>query len=65
LGNKIQADQPAAHELNNPLAAMTFTLHILRTQKDMSEDTVKLLDDSVLCWIGLDHCAQGSGGIER
>jgi ActR/RegA family two-component response regulator/PAS domain-containing protein len=36
-----------AHELNNPLAAMTFTLHILRTQKDMSEDTVKLLDDSV------------------
>jgi hypothetical protein len=26
---------------------MTFTRHILRTQKDMSEDTVKLLDDSV------------------
>lgn len=36
-----------AHELNNPLAAMTFTLHLLRTHPDLSEDTERFLDDAV------------------
>ena len=36
-----------AHELNNPLAAMTFTLHLLRTHPDLSEDTQHFLDDAV------------------
>jgi CheY-like chemotaxis protein len=36
-----------AHELNNPLAAMTFTLHLLRTQDGLTEGTVSLLDDAV------------------
>jgi signal transduction histidine kinase len=36
-----------AHELNNPLAAMTFTLHLLRTHRDLSEDSRSLLNDSV------------------
>jgi PAS domain S-box-containing protein len=36
-----------AHELNNPLAAMTFTLHLLRTHRDLSEDSRSLLNDAV------------------
>jgi len=36
-----------AHELNNPLAAMTFTLHLLRTHRDLSEDSRTLLNDAV------------------
>jgi PAS domain-containing protein len=36
-----------AHELNNPLAAMTFTLHLLRTREDLSNDTVSLLSDAM------------------
>jgi PAS domain S-box-containing protein len=36
-----------AHELNNPLAAMTFTLHLLRTREDLSDDTLSLLNDAV------------------
>ena len=36
-----------AHELNNPLAAMTFTLHLLRTHRDLSEDCRTLLNDAV------------------
>ena len=36
-----------AHELNNPLAAMTFTLHLLRTHPGMSDDTLKFLNDAV------------------
>lgn len=36
-----------AHELNNPLAAMTFTLHLLRTHRDLSEDSRNLLNDAV------------------
>jgi signal transduction histidine kinase len=36
-----------AHELNNPLAAMTFTLHLLRTQSDLTDSTHQLLDDAV------------------
>ena len=35
-----------AHELNNPLAAMTFTLHLLRTHPHLSEDTQKLVNDA-------------------
>jgi PAS domain S-box-containing protein len=35
-----------AHELNNPLAAMTFTLHLLRTREDLSDDTLTLLHDA-------------------
>jgi PAS domain S-box-containing protein len=36
-----------AHELNNPLAAMTFTLHLLRTHRDLSQDNLNLLNDAV------------------
>jgi ActR/RegA family two-component response regulator/PAS domain-containing protein len=36
-----------AHELNNPLAAMTFTLHLLRTHSDLSDDSLNLLTDAV------------------
>ena len=35
-----------AHELNNPLAAMTFTLHLLATHPDLSDDTLKLVNDA-------------------
>lgn len=35
-----------AHELNNPLAAMTFTLHLLGTHPDLSDDTQKLVNDA-------------------
>jgi PAS domain S-box-containing protein len=35
-----------AHELNNPLAAMTFTLHLLRTHPYLSDDTQKLVGDA-------------------
>jgi ActR/RegA family two-component response regulator len=35
-----------AHELNNPLAAMTFTLHLLRTHPGLSDDTQSFLDDA-------------------
>jgi len=37
-----------AHELNNPLAAMTFTLHLLRTHRDLSQDSLELLNDAVV-----------------
>jgi PAS domain S-box-containing protein len=37
-----------AHELNNPLAAMTFTLHLLRTHRDLSADSLSLLSDAVV-----------------
>jgi PAS domain S-box-containing protein len=37
-----------AHELNNPLAAMTFTLHLLRTRRDLSTDSLALLNDAVI-----------------
>jgi PAS domain S-box-containing protein len=33
-----------AHELNNPLAAMTFTLHLLTTHPHLSGDTQKLVN---------------------
>jgi ActR/RegA family two-component response regulator len=35
-----------AHELNNPLAAMTFTLHLLSTHPDVFGDTLKLVNDA-------------------
>lgn len=35
-----------AHELNNPLAAMTFTLHLLNTHPYLSDDTLKLVNDA-------------------
>ena len=35
-----------AHELNNPLAAMTFTLHLLGTHNNLPDNTISLLDDA-------------------
>ena len=35
-----------AHELNNPLAAMTFTLHLLSTHPHLSNDTQALVNDA-------------------
>ena len=35
-----------AHELNNPLAAMTFTLHLLSTHPALSGDTLLLVRDA-------------------
>ena len=35
-----------AHELNNPLAAMTFTVHLLSTHPHLSGDMSKLVDDA-------------------
>ena len=35
-----------AHELNNPLAAMTFTLHLLTTHPHLTDDTLKLVYDA-------------------
>ncbi len=35
-----------AHELNNPLAAMTFTLHLLSTHPALSGDTLRLVRDA-------------------
>jgi nitrogen-specific signal transduction histidine kinase len=35
-----------AHELNNPLAAMTFTLHLLSTHPALSKDTLLLVRDA-------------------
>lgn len=35
-----------AHELNNPLAAMTFTLHLLGTHPSLTDDTLRLVKDA-------------------
>ena len=35
-----------AHELNNPLAAMTFSLHLLATQENLPNDPRSLLNDT-------------------
>jgi len=35
-----------AHELNNPLAAVTFTLHLLKTYSDLPVDARRLIDES-------------------
>lgn len=36
-----------AHEVNNPLAALVFTTHLLATHPDLSDDMRKLVDNSV------------------
>lgn len=36
-----------AHEINNPLAAMTFTLHLLSTHPDATREMKQLLGDSI------------------
>ncbi|HEX8711037.1 MAG TPA: response regulator, partial [Terracidiphilus sp.] len=36
-----------AHEVNNPLAALVFTTHLLATHPDISDDMAKLVNDSV------------------
>jgi PAS domain S-box-containing protein len=35
-----------AHEVNNPLAAMIFTIHLLSTHPDLSEDMRRLVSDA-------------------
>jgi PAS domain S-box-containing protein len=35
-----------AHEVNNPLAGLVFTCHLLRTHPDLSHDMAKLVDDA-------------------
>lgn len=35
-----------AHEINNPLAALTFTFHLLRTHPDLPKNARELLQDS-------------------
>jgi PAS domain S-box-containing protein len=35
-----------AHEINNPLAALTFTVHLLKTNSVLSDDARQLLSDS-------------------
>ena len=36
-----------AHEINNPLAALTFTIHLLSTHADLSTDAHQLVRDSI------------------
>lgn len=36
-----------AHEINNPLAALMFTIHLLGTHADLSQDAHKLVQDAV------------------
>jgi PAS domain S-box-containing protein len=43
---KYQLINHLAHELNNPLAAMTFTLHLLSTHPHLSSDTQTLVTDA-------------------
>jgi PAS domain S-box-containing protein len=43
---KYQLINHLAHELNNPLAAMTFTLHLLSTHPHLSNDTQTLVMDA-------------------
>jgi PAS domain S-box-containing protein len=35
-----------AHQINNPLAALTFELHLLETRQDLHEDARKLVTDA-------------------
>ncbi len=35
-----------AHEINNPLAAMTFTMYLMKSHSDVPEDVRRLLNDS-------------------
>jgi ActR/RegA family two-component response regulator len=43
---KYQLVNRLAHEINNPLAAMTFTLHLLNTYADLPKSVQKLLEDT-------------------
>jgi nitrogen-specific signal transduction histidine kinase len=36
-----------AHEINNPMAALMFTIHLLGTHADLSTDARKLVQDAV------------------
>ncbi len=36
-----------AHEVNNPLAGLVFTTHLLKTYPNLSEDMVRLIDDAI------------------
>lgn len=36
-----------AHEINNPLAALTFSIHLLSSHADLSSDAHKLIQDAV------------------
>jgi nitrogen-specific signal transduction histidine kinase len=35
-----------AHEINNPLAALMFTIHLLDTHADLSKDAHELVQDA-------------------
>jgi nitrogen-specific signal transduction histidine kinase len=36
-----------AHEINNPLAALTFSIHLFSSHADLSSDAHKLIQDAV------------------
>lgn len=36
-----------AHEVNNPLAGLVFTTHLLKTYPNLPEDMVRLIDDAI------------------
>lgn len=36
-----------AHEVNNPLAGLVFTMHLLKTYPNLPEDMVRLLEDAM------------------
>lgn len=36
-----------AHEVNNPLAGLVFTTHLLKTYPNLTEDMVRLIDDAI------------------
>ncbi len=46
LEAKYQLVNRLAHELNNPLAAMTFTLHLLNTYSDLPKSAQELLENT-------------------
>lgn len=52
IKQELQARQKVihqlAHELNNPLAALTLLLHVVVTSEDLAPDTRELLQDAVL-----------------
>ncbi len=39
-----------AHEINNPLAALVFTVHLLETMPEISPDTRGLVKNASRCW---------------
>jgi len=48
LEAKYQLVNRLTHEINNPLAAMTFTLHLLNTSPDLPKSAQKLLAEPCL-----------------